>query len=346
MLKASETDLDLPKDPSKETKLTEGVKILLVITDGEDNHFEPGSQFNPDGYDTEYNPKKKKIAEVLKERFAQSDITVIVVGFRLGKEQETAQKQFKVIESLDWEHPGNFIPVDDPEALNKALQQAMQKQSLRCRLQRTGDRALVQVTEGKEPFRLRVTPEKENPNPSIALAPGGYTATLPLLGSHELQLQGGDGLLLNVVRDGKRKGLQRVLFKDDQERRRQITLPSRRSDDNWVTAAHQNQLTPDGFSLRMLLSVEKDAGRLPADPDSLQGSIGQIRPSFVWFDISAPGSSESLPGLRWRNAGDVFLCPAPVYSVFVERWPAGAPVQPQIKAWVRDPDKHPRSDPN
>src|SRR5262249_41867230 len=259
-----------------------------VLTDGDDNYFEPGSKYNRDGYDKEYNPDKKKTAQVLADRFGNADIKIILIGFRLeGEEKASAQRQFEGIESDTWQNPGRFVRVDDSRGLTAASTAALEQQPLRGRFQRTGDKAVVKVKEGRDPFRLNVTRATDNLDPSLGLAEGGYLATLPLLGSHELQLRAGDGLLLNVLRDGQKKGLQRALFLEDQQRRRHLSLPNARSSDNWVVAAHQNQLTLDGLSLRMLLSVEKDAGRFPADPDAGQGPVAQIRPGFVWFDVSA-----------------------------------------------------------
>jgi hypothetical protein len=352
MMKASEKDLGLSKrDRAEEVG---GAKLLLVLTDGEDNVFDQDKDYNPTG--------KADIPTFLKDRFSNSDVRVNVIGFRVEKEErEQARKQFEVVEQLK-RQPGRFLMTEDKAALAKALQSALRKPSIRMsrkpslRLQlqrlepRPGDPPQLKISNDKEgglrvgyfgedlnpslplqPDALRVGYFGEDLNPSLPLQPDAYRAAVTWLPAQPLRLEAGDLLLLRV----RREGLERALFREYDEGRRTgrdgRPLPGGRSQD-WLITAHQHALLPpDRHALQLLLSVESDASRTA--PDAI---LRQIKPRFVWFAVAPSWGREPPRGIRWRSAGDTLHCPAPAWQVDVEKWPEGGLAH--VRAWVREQD--------
>jgi serine/threonine-protein kinase len=98
MMKAAEKDLGLGR-----AEEDAGPKLLLVLTGYGDNVF---------GLDREYNPSGKvQIPDFLKEHFDNSDIRVIVIGFKRMEWQDGVQRQFGGLWLL--KRPGQLILTED-----------------------------------------------------------------------------------------------------------------------------------------------------------------------------------------------------------------------------------------
>ncbi len=92
----------------------DGLKTILVITDGIDNRIHK---------DSEFNSSAKAIPELLRANF--KDVKVNVVGFKIvSREQVLAKQQFSIIEQLP--RPGKFYEAQNAEELLEAMLNALQ----------------------------------------------------------------------------------------------------------------------------------------------------------------------------------------------------------------------------
>jgi hypothetical protein len=316
MVKAAEDDLGLRKEDAREKEDASadvGVKVLLVLTDGDDNVFRSTKEtYNPGG--------RLTVPDYLRKRFDDTDVQILMVGFQLGKEEESATAQFSVLTKL--RQPGSFLAANNKAGLRRILARYLEQQDLHCRVYRDQDNRLIKLSRDLDPGLLVSRPDQDL-IPSEPLAPDAYVARVPATRPLHFRLDRGDLLLLDVQEDG----LRRALFKDYHERVSNRKLPSGRDDRGWVVTAHESKVGLNRHSLQMLLSAEKDAGR---DEDNLR----LIKPEFVWFDLAADGGKGEPKGLSWGNVGDVVGYPAPTWRLDVGDWPEGA--LPRVRAWVRD----------
>jgi hypothetical protein len=318
MMQACEEDLDLYRRKPDQV----GAKLLVVLTDGDDNLFET--------HDTQYNRAQEKTADFLKKTFDDSDIQILLVTFKVStdKERASAREQFGVLKTLR-RRPGRFFQAESKAELAKHLKEMLEPKDLRCRVERLdSDKPLV-VSDDPE-GDLRISLEGENLNPTKALVPGAYLARVPVVAPQQVLVNPGDLLLLHVKGEGEEWYLQRSLFKEHREkvRRSSRPLPSAQQE-GWLASVQQKEILPNGRSLRMLVSAEKDAKR--------RGSgilLSQLRPELTWLELEAPGAREKPSGISWRNVGDVLGYPAPTWRLDVRDWPEGA--LPRLRAWVRD----------
>jgi hypothetical protein len=317
MVQACEEDLDLGRP--KPDKV--GAKLLVVLTDGEDNLFEKE--------DAQYNPQHRSIEEYLKETFDDSDIQILMVTFKVPeKERASAQRQFEKLKLLR-RRPARFSFADNVTALTRQLREMLEPRDLRCRVEHPGDDQPVDVSDDPD-HELRVSREGENLIPTKAVLPRGYLLHMPLDVRQEVFLNPGDVLLLDVKGERGAWYLQRALFKDYREKvhASRRGLPAAQQGE-WLASVQQNEILPGGSSLRMLVSAEKLASR-----SGRRIQLTQLRPEFTWFDLEAPGAAKKPRRLSWRNVGDVRAYPAPTWRLDVEDWPADA--LPRVRAWVRD----------
>jgi hypothetical protein len=325
MMRACEKDLDLHKqDRFGENP---GAKLLLVLTDGEDNIFDRDKDYNPSG--------KRDIPTFLRERFDNSDVRVIVIGFEIetAKEKGNAKKQFGVVKGFR-RKPGDFILAEDKAELIAALKKALKDQSLRTRIQARGADEPLQVS-GDPGGDLLVQRSGQTLIPSRVLKPGTYTVSVPVVPPQEVLLHDGDQLLLKV----KQTGLERALLREYDERRRPTLaqgLPGGK-DQGWLVTVHGNRRPDDPGALDLLLSTETEAGR-----STPGGVLAQQRPAFVWFEAEPREGKGRPEALSWRNVGDVAGYPAPAWRLHADGWPKGA--LPRVRAWVcgEDPAQAPR----
>jgi hypothetical protein len=324
MMEASKGDLGL--DSTNPADQDAGAKLLLVLTDGEDNVFNLDRKYNPDG--------KKDIPTFLKEQFKDSDIRIIVIGFKVeAAEKDEAQRQFEVVRKLGRER-GDFVVAQDKDRLLAALKEALAEQQLRCRLRQSGQPRPLKVSEDPS-GDLLVGRAGETLIPTLPLDPSlTYVASVPKVPPGQIRLHDGDQLLLRV----KPEGLERALLKEYDELRRPTLaqgLPHGQ-DQGWLVTVHGNRRPDDPRALELLLSAEKRA-----DGAAPRGLLTQVRPGFVWFEAEPREAGSRPAALSWRNVGDVLGYPAPAWKLHADGWPKD--VLPRVRAWVCDLD--PRQNP-
>jgi serine/threonine-protein kinase len=317
MMKASEADLGLHRRDRPEQN--SGAKLLLVLTDGEDNAFRVDPDYNKAG--------NKDIPTFLKQQFDDSDIRVFVIGFKVEEnERKEAKRQFGGVSDFS-RQPGQFIEVEDKEALLKALKKALREVNLATRIRRQGDDTPIPDVE--------VRRSQQSLIPSQVLKPGNYTVSVPVVKPQEVSLRDGDQLLLKVVRPDRERGhLERALLREYDQLRRQTLargLPGGRAQD-WLVTVHGSQRSPDDPDrLELLISTEKDAER-----SNVGGVLEQVRPGFVWFDLEPRDGKARPEAVSWRSVGDIEGYPAPMWRLRADGWPPDA--LPRVRALVCDQD--------
>jgi hypothetical protein len=336
MMRASEKDLDL----HKEVRFGEnpGAKLLLVLTDGQDNVFDQDRTYNSNG---KYKLNGKPgIADYLKEQFKDADIRVFIIGFEVeAKEKGIAEDQFGVVKDFR-PKPGEYIGAENKEALLVALKRALKDQRLRARIQARGADAPLEAS-GDPGGDLLVQRSGQTLIPSRVLKPGTYTVSVPVASPQEVLLRDGDQLLLKVKRTGpeEKPVLERALLREYDERRRPTLvqgLPGGK-DQSWVVTVHGNRRPDDPGAPELLLSTETEAGRTNAG-----GVLAQARPGFVWLEAEPQEGKGRPQALSWRNVGDVIGYPAPAWRLRADGW--AKEVLPRVRAWVcsADPAQDPR----
>ncbi|MFO0841562.1 MAG: vWA domain-containing protein [Gemmataceae bacterium] len=283
----------------------EGFRDMIVLTDGADNRF---------ARDTEANPKKEPIPEVLRRRFAGTNVAIHVVGFA-GADGQPEPDLLNNFGFVTTRLPkGTVSTVTNLTPVLDAMKFTMPS-GLRYRLAGTGDETSsgdVEVSRGDENDRWTL----------VTGGSEGYQLNVPLLKfDRPLTLRRGDFVLLDL--DESDGGWRRLLWsKLDAFRLR----PARQAG-GWRVAVLQDQVLGER-ALQMLVSVEKESPRT-ADP-------GQVWPGAVWLEVS-PSGSKANPAVRW---GKLYGYPAPAWGIDVPGWPIGdqqgAP-SPNLGAWWGTP---------
>jgi hypothetical protein len=290
-----------------------GPKSLLVLTDGMDNRF---------ARDAEANPARKDIPTAIRDAFVDSDIEILVVGYKISDAEEVeARAQFKVIEELP--RPGRFFSVRDAGLLARTLALAL-RPTLRATVETLGNVPIQGLTVGRP---------GENPRWSEpGLEPGGYklVARAGARRERELVLNRGD---LLMVRLSERAGvaIDRELYSGDATPRDRQERVS-----GWRLAVVRNARTGrerDGLDLWSTLE------KLPSPRES---ALEMIKPREFWVEVAAANAAADTPfSQRWSYRVGL---PAPCWSLRVAAWPAAegdaAPgtSRPTITAWW-DPDQ-------
>jgi hypothetical protein len=272
-----------------------GFKTMVVLTDGDDNRFTGDIG--------------KYLAKQFQDGVAQAAQVNMVFFQADPKEKARALKQFAVIRELPL--AGNFYEATERQRLTEELLKAI-KQKLRVRLEQAGtplskDAGLEVVLLGKPPTWFS------------DLKPNIYTARTHTF-RQDIDIGPGDYLLVTLRRAGNKISFERALMT-------KLYFPKdQKEHDNWVFALMQNSRTPNRAA-EMMASLESLANR-PGD----KGTLQQVRPAFVWFEVKAPGASQPL-WLRWTNLEKYT---APSWKFDIGRWPSlpgDVIARPVVDAW-------------
>jgi hypothetical protein len=283
----------------------EGFRDMIVLTDGADNRF---------AKDAEANPKKEPIPEVLRRRFADTNIAVHVVGFA-GKDGQPEAGLLDNFGFVTTRLPkGTVSTVTDLKPLLDAMRFTMPA-GLRYRLSGGGDETSSEVVEVSRPG--------ENERWTfVSGGSEGYRLDVPLMKfERRMTLRHGDFVLLDLDQ-GEPGWRRQVWSKLDAFRLRPARLAG-----GWRVAVLQDQVLGER-ALQMLVTFEQESPRT-ADP-------GQVWPGSVWLEV-APTGSKANPAVRW---GRVNGYPAPAWGVDVPGWPVGdqqGPPSPNLRAWWGEP---------
>jgi hypothetical protein len=292
-----------------------GAKVLLALTDGDDNAFTepayPRSKYLRGLHQTDDIPR------FLELEFKNSGIEVNVVCFNKDNPVEvaSAKKQFEVVETL--EQPGQFVPQPKGGSdLAKTLENALRP---RLRLFQ-GNRPApgfpeegVSASRHNENFDWR----KVRPNLYDARVRGTY--------AQSVELKPGDVLGLNIGRVGGDIIWDRGIFANDLVNQGKPAPPERKG--TWLAAVLQNGYVRTTGKLQQLLTLEdlkSTAGR--------EGTLRQVAPRFVWMELKAKGDMQNRR-FEWHNE---FGYPAPAVRLEAPDWPnpdVAKEARPELRVW-------------
>jgi hypothetical protein len=285
----------------KDLEGTAGFKTLVVLTDGGESEVKPAD-----------------IPPALREAFRDTKIMINMVCFKANAvEQKEAQAQFKDVLENGLEVPGKFQLVNDTPALARQLSEFI----ARDLTYRVDKRQHVPVADRKGlPVGRANNWEVWHPG----LDAGHFIVNvdaIPL--SYWVDLKGGDRLLLRLVGSpgGGTVRFARDLYADEPAFRARPRVKQ----NGWLLAVLQNKLTADR-ALNMAVTLEKTF-------DPKETKFEQIEPREVWMELSRPGATGGIVGLRWGGREEY---PAAAWELAVPDWPADADGEPdpaRLRAW-------------
>ena len=286
----------------------QGLKTMLVLTDGADDQFDKNLTFNP-GHVT--------IPAFIRENFKNAGIMINMILFKLGQSGEKeARGQFEAA-ITQLEPAGHVFTARDEEKLLETLRRSI-KRDLTCTI--TG-------SDGKTIGELPVTsPDQVTSWWAKGFGPGAYTLKVQAnqLYSKEIDLEKGERLIIRLVSTGGGIGFERGSYSNPD------TFPLRKETGNaggWrfsVARYRFEEREPVG-SLQLFTVLEPANGGMPR--------LRQVYPGFVWFEI-APQSGAGSFTVRWQEL-DAY--PAPVWRADIPQWltdtSSTGPASPVVKAW-------------
>ena len=277
-----------------------GPKTMLVLTDGADNCAESDKALNPDKL-----PNEALIAKIL----AGSGISVRVIGYRSGEDEEKARKDFSGLTKLS--PPGSYVSAQDLPSLISEMEKSLRRE------------ILFQLED-----RLNLPPP--------GMPPEGYPAALPGFADKWVRppLEAGEYLVragrlsppVGTLRLGESESLLLGLRKEGGLRRLGIAAdnPGRptASSGGWTAALLQNR---DEKSAAQRFAV------LEKDWKENEFELAGARPGLVWWECESPGKLES------NRVVDLPGYPSPAWAVNSTWWPTdpatGALSRGRLKVW-------------
>ncbi|HMP04699.1 MAG TPA: VWA domain-containing protein, partial [Gemmatales bacterium] len=299
----------------------EGLKTIIVLTDGMDNCFERRSDNPENSPDPKWNADGRlKIPDVLKQQFGKdspySNVKLVIVGFQLPEAEKPLALESFVEPLKSLPEPGEFVLVDQTDGLDAVLRNAS-KQLLGFRLQdavtlqevRLSNPATVQTGGGLNFWK--------HPLPR-----GSYRAVVQ--NQHQtFELQGGEHFIMEVDAAGT-EGLlfRRHLWSDD------FDAKELKEEGGWrLSVVHQ--AAPAPTDREIWATLEETANRQRSASDALNMPM----PRFVWHELKGTGATGRAPRrLTWENTP---LLPASVWRLR-GTWQAKAdiPARQQLTTWL------------
>jgi hypothetical protein len=291
-----------------------GAKVILALTDGDDNLFDFQAFGNNQGQRT------PAIRKHLMKEFKDSDIEVNVVCFakKNSDDAKDAAAQFDVVKELD--PPGRFLVEPSPAKLAITLEEA-----IRPRLRLDGRPGPRFPADG-----LVASPAGKNLEWS-AVAPGFYTGRVQKVNRQDVELRPGHLLNLKLKRELGEAVFERGLLYDFVKEAKGSTAKGEWhvKRDNWHVSVAQNQFVQGNKLLRQLVAIEQERQGAGA-------TLEQVEPRFVWLELKAPDVKKP-PSFLWYNE---FGYPAPTFRLEAPTWPSSGdnPAAPELSVWW---SKHP-----
>ncbi len=291
--------------PEKEFK---GPKVVLVLTDGDDNA----------SFLDENDDRTKKIVDELKAANAKHpDIVVVVVCFIDKavdeKEFQSAKAQFGGV--VQFKQPGHFLDVADGDRLGATIEDL-----LRPRVQ------LLQLAEQSPLVGFQIGHPINYHNDRAlnwkTTEPGDFNAHVLRTSANPLvnvQIQPGQKMFMVVHRSDEILSLKRGLLALQPEVAKRGAF--RKEKEGWLVSLLENENMGLKTSvLKQLLVFEKQ--------ESEKDRIRQPVPGLTWLELDAQTGARPDKTLRWGNDGNV---PAPALRLEMREWPADS--QPKVTAW-------------
>ncbi|HEY2783832.1 MAG TPA: hypothetical protein VGJ05_02555 [Fimbriiglobus sp.] len=330
-----------------------GPKTLLVLTDGMDTwHGE--IVFKNSGMEKATSEAEKRAiiakvkADVDELNRAQVPIHIVFFSANDGNrdqedaEEAVAREQFSAVPKF--KAPGQLWSAKDAKALSEKLAILMRPKP---RLETEVGGALA---EGIPPFGMPTNRPNDPPSAlrwygkqmdgGIKPEAGDYVLTLPGLDRSYRQrvaFSDGDRLLVRIVKTESGVRFRRELFYESYKPnpdRTNADMPRLAKTDDWLMAVPQNYIVHSNAtaSLSQMVGLEY---RKDLDP-GLDGTIKQIKPKLIWWDVSRSGPAEPTWYGRVENLSGY---PTPTWQLRMDNWPFAAGIfgpyaEPKLKAWA------------
>ncbi|QDV13776.1 hypothetical protein CA51_36670 [Rosistilla oblonga] len=281
---------------SNDLRDLEGVRSLVVVTDGADNRI---------ANDAVANPLKLTPEQWIRKQFNGTGITVNVIGFRVDDAEKTAtEKQLATVEHLL--PAGRFVTADQASELAAAMSKMLTVETPISIRHAAAEPSADKATLATVP----ISPEHAAASWTPQLDAGLYTASTDRSGSGSMiELTDGDQLVLDRTASGSLHLWPTI---DKQF----IGTPQRQSG-RWTIALTPQPISATGIAARRLLLWA------PAS----DGKLAIQRPSELW--IEARDGGKKLP-IRWQQNHDL-SCDS--YDIAVQATGAG---KPQFQVWTSD----------
>jgi hypothetical protein len=167
-----------------------------------------------------------------------------------------------------------------------------------------------------------------------------YLLDLPGLGKQPVAFDPGDRLLVRIQRTAEGARFNRgVYFRDYEIKpdRAEATVKRQAENGDWLLAVPGNQIQLDAArqDLSLVVGLESLQGLTPGET----GLLKQVRPEFVWWEISqntSPKPARDVTGTRpgYGRADNLSGYPTPAWHLTVKDWPRAAGyAEPRLRAW-------------
>jgi hypothetical protein len=292
----------------------QGPKVILVLTDGSDNHFWNKGRNYPVylPFDLTKKHKTTHVPTFLESEFNGKNIEIHVVCFaqKGDSEEKKARQQFEIVESLS--SPGSFTTMSEPKQLAKALVLA-----LRPKLVLVGD----ERPPGFPRDGLPASPPGDNLDWK-ELPEGEYTVRVGKgKEGQQLTIRSGDSMILAPKRFGERVLVGQTFLAEALEKEGE-TRPQGILENEWQAAVLQNRIEANEEWIKQLITLDRKAQR--------GGLLELSPPDFLWLEVAAREEKGPRPtGLSWHRDNRY---PAPAY-LLQSWWPGQMNGSTTVSIW-------------
>ncbi len=284
-----------------------GPKVLLVLTDGDDNA----------SFKDETEDRARRVADELKRaNDAHPGVVVVFVCF-IDKNVDTeefksAEAQFKGVENFKLR--GHFLDVPEGEKLGAIIEDLI--------------RPRVQVVLDEKASGYPINYHNDRTLSWKDVTPSDYKAFVPKTLSKQLidlQLFPAQKLFMVLSREDEKLMLRRGLLARQPELESRGAI--RKEKDGWLVSLVENENKGLKSSvLKQMVSFEKK--------ETSDDRVQQTYPGLVWLELDALNAAKPDSTLVWWKDWNV---PAPGFRVEMRDWPTGS--TPKLATWFWPNDR-------
>jgi von Willebrand factor type A domain len=296
-----------------------GTKAMIVITDGQDNVFGQNNASNNQSGKSSSELKNKNISTQIRSIFAQTDISVNVIGYKLPDiEMDAVAQQFSVVRDLGV--PGIFTMVDDDNEFIRTLLAILRKKVVYRFESINSNKIRSENVDGIEIQPVGTSIQWANP----VMEQDIYRLWLNSGDRIESRtfIQDGRRELFKLVEDNSLKGFS--IIRDSWINTEFPWRPQVLSQ-GWTLSWIGSRL--NGNHLEMLMALEKLSG---TENNMLDNPMISPEPADVNFFIQTPDrNSTNLKGMIRR----LWNYPSTVWKLTIFDWKS-TPITPSIQMTI------------
>ena len=306
-----------------------GAKVILVLTDGEDNYSFP--EFRKRDLENgvlvyvaiDTSQVQKELLKAHNQPKNQN-INVVVIGLIDETQEEAKQRakttraQFEVVEEFTPKSVFRFSK--DPEGLGKTILDILQP---RLELFENGKR-VPSFNLGYAGNRL----DSGAIDWAKDLPPRTYQVRFSK-NEFDVRLDPAQNLFMVLKRENRRYYLERGVLGEQPEAKNALSQKRGKKSDEWLVSLLGHHFDGDrlsGDQLEQLIAFE--------NLETKSSTVKQRYPGFVWLELSA-GEESLKDTLTWENDPNVA---APAFRLKTSSWP-NIKAQPRLSAWFSTADR-------